>query len=833
VSLEDLRQIVWFIYAAIAQKQSSVSEMSVRLRKRDALWYTSIISSTAADPAPLQFLVPYSACTLGEYIRDYIGGHCTVIYDDLSKHAIAYRQMSLLLRRPPGREAFPGDVFYIHSRLLERAGALRNLIYFQLVDVNRFRLSEGSEEFERFNVPFVQPRGTLTALPIIETQAGDVSAYIPTNVISITDGQIFLETELFYKGIRPAINVGLSVSRVGSAAQPFMMKKVSGPLKMELAQYREVESFAKLSSSLDMQTQRILLRGENLIEILKQKLNTPLAINKQILSLFFGLGYSVNWLSDIVDKTKTSLIFSADLSMQRLKISWFEAFRSASNNFRVNDITKFLDSFLKFYDLMGLNEILELDNVEQMNSEILKICPNYLFDDLMLVYLFETSELNLDTFISASLSTSLEYETLINEKGLSTTVATESEFNKLSLIKLIVPELGMDKILNYDNTSIIDLTFGEGMDQSFLSFFSQSSILHSNLAHLMHSIHPDGYYDFFRKAPAMYSLYTCILQYLISFFPITKTDSVEWNGLYMSVAQLLKPFVVDDAEGNGDLYSTALFENRMNFFSGLHFEPKRFVSDYTMRESFMKLSRSDLYEETNLWGQAILWNDALFQGKACEWSNYKASFGILADIVYSLQTKLRTIYRKASISNTPVSIMHKLNKFFIRCDFNIDTIKVSPLVISQFELDFFKYLVFNMAKLNLLLNPSHGNNAFIVFDIVKEFVIETAFSFRRSVDDSDIFFSTRTIEQSTHCERIGFLFNELNFVDYAKFNIFCNSMSNELSIVSNNYFLYLYEAYSRLNGTGVSDIVKSLSSLGSLRSSDVLNIERIFNNYTL
>jgi len=269
ISLQALRQVVWFIYAAVAQKQSSVSEISIRLAKRNALWYTAIISSTAADSAPLQFLVPYSACTLGEYIRDFVGGHCTVIYDDLSKHAVAYRQMSLLLRRPPGREAFPGDVFYIHSRLLERAGALRHLTYLKYITFNKARTLT-VKRMEFFKIPTVQPRGTLTALPIIETQAGDVSAYIPTNVISITDGQIFLETELFYKGIRPAINVGLSVSRVGSAAQPFIMKKVSGSLKMELAQYREVESFAKLSSSLDSQTQRILLRGENLIEILKQ-----------------------------------------------------------------------------------------------------------------------------------------------------------------------------------------------------------------------------------------------------------------------------------------------------------------------------------------------------------------------------------------------------------------------------------------------------------------------------------------------------------------------------------------------------------------------------------
>jgi len=230
------------------------------LRERDALKYSIVIAATASDAAPLQFLAPYSGCAIGEYFRDN-GMHGLIIYDDLSKQAVAYRQMSLLLRRPPGREAYPGDVFYLHSRLLERAAKMNQ--------------HHGA--------------GSLTALPIIETQAGDVSAYIPTNVISITDGQIFLETELFYKGVRPAINVGLSVSRVGSAAQIKAMKQVAGSLKLELAQYREVAAFAQFGSDLDAATQQLLNRGEKLTELLKQKQYVPMAAEEQVCVLYAGV----------------------------------------------------------------------------------------------------------------------------------------------------------------------------------------------------------------------------------------------------------------------------------------------------------------------------------------------------------------------------------------------------------------------------------------------------------------------------------------------------------------------------------------------------------------
>jgi F-type H+-transporting ATPase subunit alpha len=251
------------VYVAIGQKRSSVAQIVRTLEENGAMDYTIVVAATASDPAPLQFLAPYTGCAMAEYFRDN-GMHALIIYDDLSKQAVAYRQMSLLLRRPPGREAYPGDVFYLHSRLLERAAKM-------------------SDDMKG---------GSMTALPIIETQAGDVSAYIPTNVISITDGQIFLETELFYKGIRPAINVGLSVSRVGSAAQVKAMKQVAGKIKLELAQYREMAAFAQFASDLDASTQKLLQRGERLTELLKQPQFAPQTMEEQVVSIFAGVrGY--------------------------------------------------------------------------------------------------------------------------------------------------------------------------------------------------------------------------------------------------------------------------------------------------------------------------------------------------------------------------------------------------------------------------------------------------------------------------------------------------------------------------------------------------------------
>ena len=248
------------IYVCIGQKRSTVAQIIKTLEENDALSYSTIVAATASDPAPLQFLAPYTGSAIGEFFRDN-GMHAVIFFDDLSKQAIAYRQMSLLLRRPPGREAYPGDVFYLHSRLLERAAKMSD--------------KKGA--------------GSLTALPVIETQAGDVSAYIPTNVISITDGQIFLETELFYKGIRPAVNVGLSVSRVGSAAQAKAMKQVAGTIKLELAQYREMAAFAQFASDLDPATQQLLNRGERLTELLKQPQFSPMPMEEQVVSIFSGV----------------------------------------------------------------------------------------------------------------------------------------------------------------------------------------------------------------------------------------------------------------------------------------------------------------------------------------------------------------------------------------------------------------------------------------------------------------------------------------------------------------------------------------------------------------
>jgi len=253
-------QNMFCIYVAVGQKRSTVAQVVKTLEQYDAMKYTIVVSASASDPAPMQFIAPYAGCAMGEYFRDN-GQHCLIVYDDLSKQAAAYRQLSLLLRRPPGREAYPGDVFFLHSRLLERSAKV-------------------SDELGA---------GSMTALPIIETQAGDVSAYIPTNVISITDGQIFLETDLFYSGVRPAINVGLSVSRVGGSAQIKGMKQVAGKLRLDLAQYREMAAFAQFGSDLDAATQAQLQRGERLVELLKQPQYKPLSVSQQIISIFAGV----------------------------------------------------------------------------------------------------------------------------------------------------------------------------------------------------------------------------------------------------------------------------------------------------------------------------------------------------------------------------------------------------------------------------------------------------------------------------------------------------------------------------------------------------------------
>ncbi len=276
----DEKKKLYCIYVCVGQKRSTVAQVVKKLEEAGALQYSIVVAATASEPAPLQYLAPYTGAAMGEFFRDN-GMHALIIYDDLSKQAVAYRQMSLLLRRPPGREAYPGDVFYIHSRLLERAAKMSD----------------------------AQGAGSLTALPVIETQAGDVSAYIPTNVISITDGQIFLETELFYKGVRPAVNVGLSVSRVGSAAQIKAMKQVAGTIKLELAQYREMESFAQFGSDLDPATQKLLARGQRLTELLKQGQYSPLSTPEQVCVIYSGVkGYLDRIATKDVGKFEQALL---------------------------------------------------------------------------------------------------------------------------------------------------------------------------------------------------------------------------------------------------------------------------------------------------------------------------------------------------------------------------------------------------------------------------------------------------------------------------------------------------------------------------------------------
>ena len=313
----DETKKLYCIYVGIGQKGSSIAQTVKALEDAGAMEYTTVVAATASDAAPLQFLAPYTGCSMGEYFRDN-GMHALIIYDDLSKQAVAYRQMSLLLRRPPGREAFPGDVFYLHSRLLERAAKMND--------------ENGG--------------GSLTALPVIETQANDVSAFIPTNVISITDGQIFLETELFNQGIRPAVNVGLSVSRVGSAAQTKAMKKVAGSIKLELAQYREMAAFAQFGSDLDASTQKLLNRGSKLTELLKQNQYSPMTIAEQVVSIFTGVN---GYLDDL--ELNQIRDFEKDL-YELIKSSHSDIIESINSSGDLNDdtsskLTSIIEEFKK------------------------------------------------------------------------------------------------------------------------------------------------------------------------------------------------------------------------------------------------------------------------------------------------------------------------------------------------------------------------------------------------------------------------------------------------------------------------------------------------------
>jgi len=315
----DESKKLYCIYVAVGQKRSTVAQIVKTLADYGALDYSIVVAATASEPAPLQFLAPYAGCAMGEFFRDN-GMHAVIVYDDLSKQAVAYRQMSLLLRRPPGREAYPGDVFYLHSRLLERAAKMNQ--------------EHGS--------------GSLTALPVIETQAGDVSAYIPTNVISITDGQIFLETDLFYRGIRPAINVGLSVSRVGSAAQIKAMKQVAGKIKLELAQYREMAAFAQFASDLDPATQRLLARGARLTELLKQPQFKPVPVEEQVVSIFAGTRGYLDKV-EIADVTRFEAQMLGELRTKAPKILVSIRDKRELAQEAEKELMAFLDGFAKAF----------------------------------------------------------------------------------------------------------------------------------------------------------------------------------------------------------------------------------------------------------------------------------------------------------------------------------------------------------------------------------------------------------------------------------------------------------------------------------------------------
>jgi F-type H+-transporting ATPase subunit alpha len=319
-SSKNEKEHLYCIYVSIGQKRSTVARLVKELEEQGAMQYTTIVAATASDPAPAQFLAAYTGCTMGEYFRDN-GLHALVVYDDLSKQAVAYRQMSLLLRRPPGREAYPGDVFYIHSRLLERAAKMGD--------------DNGA--------------GSLTALPIIETQAGDISAYIPTNVISITDGQIFLETGLFFKGIRPAIDVGASVSRVGSAAQIKAMKQVAGKIKLELAQYREMEAFSQFASDLDASTQKLLQRGARLTQLLKQPQYVPMPVEEQVFVIFAGTrGYTDNIPVNMVTEYEARLLESARANAKGILTKIRE--EKAISETTEKELSAFLETFTKGFD---------------------------------------------------------------------------------------------------------------------------------------------------------------------------------------------------------------------------------------------------------------------------------------------------------------------------------------------------------------------------------------------------------------------------------------------------------------------------------------------------
>lgn len=425
ITLENLRKIVWFVYCGIGKKQTDIKNIISLLTDKGAMWYTSLVCANASESPALQFLAPYSACSIGEYIRDCVGGDSVIFFDDLSKHAVAYRQMSLLLRRPPGREAFPGDIFYVHSRLLERAGSLCNKLWNDII----------------------LKRGTMTAFPIIETQAGDVSAYIPTNVISITDGQIFLETGLFYKGILPAVNVGLSVSRVGSAAQPGLLKSVASTLKTELAQYRELENFVQFGADIDASIARLLYRGENIVKAMSQGVQNPVNLMNLVFEVILSVGFSKKSEESFkVIKENFKTLHSGRFFTNSIQISLLELLRSSMPNFEVNNVSHFITGFYNFLDIISFDISLYTESFNEYVTMILNTLPTFLFDDTIRFFLMKSGNLNIN------------YKNKYKKgSNINNSKIEEFKFNENLNIKNSFNSINNFSLKLKDNLSLIDL----------------------------------------------------------------------------------------------------------------------------------------------------------------------------------------------------------------------------------------------------------------------------------------------------------------------------------------------------------------------------------------
>lgn len=452
ITIENLRKIVWFIYCGVGKKQADIKNIINLLVKKNAIWFTSLVCANASESPALQFLAPYTACSIGEYIRDCVGGDSVIFFDDLSKHAVAYRQMSLLLRRPPGREAFPGDIFYVHSRLLERAGSLCNKLWNN----------------------HVLKRGTMTAFPIIETQAGDVSAYIPTNVISITDGQIFLETGLFYKGILPAVNVGLSVSRVGSAAQPSLLKSVASTLKTELAQYRELANFVQFGADIDASISRALFRGENIVKAMSQGVQNPVNLVNLVFEVILSVGFSKKTDSSFQSLKESKLEEHSGRTFNKdLQVSLLETLRSSVGYFDLDGVAQFIENFYYFLDVIAFDIYLYTEGFIEYITYMINILPTYLFDDLAKLFLIQSGDV-----------ISVNYKNKYNIANFNASIINELELTSFFLLPRFVNNLNKVNIENkFTNKTILNNTLGtfESILNGDFGYFKNNQITSENL----------------------------------------------------------------------------------------------------------------------------------------------------------------------------------------------------------------------------------------------------------------------------------------------------------------------------------------------------------------